>query len=84
MTRCVLCGATGDDVKLALIRWREAKILTVDDRPIRLWYTSEWRCRDVDACWRRVQDIGDEWPVADGRARRRGQVEEEQEVPVGR
>ena len=52
---CVLCGAMSLDVRMAMIRWRDGT------------YGSGPRCHDVEACFRRVLDRGDEWLIYDGR-----------------
>ena len=60
---CILCGHEGPDVRHGLIRWR-------DGDP----FGSGPRCKDRDACWQRVMDQDEDWPVDDGR--RRGRVVE--------
>lgn len=63
--RCRLCDrwgpATGDreGVRNGPVRWR-------DPLPGQL-FDAVPRCLDHEACWRRVVESGDTWPVADGR-----------------
>jgi len=64
---CVLCGATGPEVRMMLIRWREGDP-----------YGSGPRCSDAEGCWTRCLANGDDWPVDDSRparARAPGPVE---------
>lgn len=56
LAACVICGDVSIDVEMALIAYR-------DGNP----FGHGPRCRDRDACHRRVLDLGDDWPVDDGR-----------------
>lgn len=59
MTRetCVLCGATGSDVRMRLVHWRDA--------PPGMSYSHVPRCEDRQACRARVEDQGEPWPLVD-------------------
>lgn len=52
--RCVLCDATGPDVAVSLVWWKELAYQAVDAAP---------RCRDRAACRKRVEAAGKDWPV---------------------
>jgi hypothetical protein len=54
---CVLCGCDSD-TRVALVRWREPE---PDEMP----FASLVRCRDHDACRRRVEATGNRWQVQD-------------------
>lgn len=54
---CVLCGSTAD-VRVALVRWRDP---AADVQP----FASLPRCRDTGNCRRRVEFMGEQWPVDD-------------------
>jgi hypothetical protein len=52
---CLICGATGPDVRTALVAWREPVAgRTFEAIP---------RCEDRAACRERCEAAGDEWPV---------------------
>lgn len=52
---CLICGDTSRDVTVGLVAWRE---------PVgRELFSSIPRCRNRGACKRRVEQIGDEWPL---------------------
>ena len=54
---CLLCGDT-TDVAMALAHWRDGT------------YSAITRCKDVDACQRRVEATGAAWELDDMRAPR--------------
>lgn len=55
MRACLLCGAETHDVRTGLVAWRE---------PVgREAFSAIPRCIDQAACRRRVESIGDEWPL---------------------
>ena len=54
---CLLCGDTAD-VTMALVRYRDDGI-----------FNSVPRCRDHDACRRRVEASGGTWDIDEGRYR---------------
>jgi len=53
---CVLCGHVGDDVSPGVVAWKQ-----LTERP----FEAVDRCRDQDACRKRVELVGDTWPVDD-------------------
>jgi hypothetical protein len=53
---CLLCGAEGYDISMALVRWKD----TTHGE-----YGSIPRCKDEQACRRRVEEEGEEWPVVE-------------------
>jgi len=53
---CALCGHTGNDVATGVVAWKQ-----LVERPFE---TAE-RCRDREACRKRVELVGDVWPVED-------------------
>jgi hypothetical protein len=64
MTRvveCALCGAESDRVRSALVEYTDA-IRAGLGRP----YDVVPRCDDRPACRRRVEAIGEVWPLNDG------------------
>jgi hypothetical protein len=51
-----MCGAEGYDISMALVRWKDTRHGE---------YGSVPRCKDEQACRRRVEEEGEEWPVAE-------------------
>ena len=56
-TTCLLCGATGKDVAIGLVRWADPVGRDV--------FGSIPRCRDKAACRDRVEAAGEQWDVLD-------------------
>ena len=50
---CAVCGSASDAVSVALCAWRGGDIP----------FTSEPRCKDVEACRRRLELRGERWPL---------------------
>lgn len=67
LVRCRICDHWGPDsrdqdgVQTGPVRW-------FDPLPGKV-FDAVPRCLDHEACWRRVTDAGDPWPVNDGRPR---------------
>ena len=58
LTTCLLCGHHGDDVGMALARYRDGT------------YGSIPRCKRAAECERRVRSAGGEWDIDDRRTTR--------------
>jgi hypothetical protein len=59
-TECALCGSTGRDIHMQLVKW-------VDALP-GMQYEHVARCDDRPACRARVESEGKPWPIIEGRA----------------
>jgi hypothetical protein len=53
---CLICGTQGYDISMALVRWKDTRHGE---------YGSVPRCKDEQACRRRVEEEREEWPVAE-------------------
>lgn len=53
---CVLCGVEDHGVSVSLVEWREP----IDGRR----FDAVARCKDREACRRRVEASGEEWEAA--------------------
>jgi hypothetical protein len=51
---CALCGLVDYDVRPVVVRWLDDSFEAIE------------RCRDREACYRRVEAKGRQWPVVDG------------------
>lgn len=57
---CLLCGSDTAAVSIRIVEWSDP----IDGRR----FEALPRCRDRDTCWSRVTvDLGEDWPIADGR-----------------
>jgi hypothetical protein len=61
---CVLCGVEGPQVRIALVEWAAPQ----DDKPYQRFAVIP-RCSDVRDCRQRVEQLGDEWLLAEPKAR---------------
>ena len=60
---CALCGVDGPQVRPALVEWA---VPETSDTP-KTRFSSIPRCTDVADCRQRVEQVGDEWPLVDGK-----------------
>ncbi len=57
---CAICNHPDPrDLSVSLVHWRDA--------PAGMAYEHVERCRDRDACRRRLEDQGDVWPLVEDR-----------------